>query len=242
MSLIEPSHHAVDVVSFGCRLNAFESELIHERARAAGLDDVAIVNTCAVTGEAVAQARQTIRRLRRERPDRRIVVTGCAAQTRPEMFAAMMEAIQEESVGFLFNLEVEVEPVPAEVTLDGVAPDGPVRAAGGPAGARGAGPDGAGPQSAAGGAGAELDAEAVLASIASGESEPPGTHPHITAKGLDRTGQNAPLTYSAPALGSDAPEVHTEGGQRPATSRTAKAANQRRANPNRGSRGNKRKR
>jgi threonylcarbamoyladenosine tRNA methylthiotransferase MtaB len=91
MSLIEPSHHAVDVVSFGCRLNAFESDVIHERARAAGLDDVAIVNTCAVTGEAVAQARQTIRRLRRERPDRRIVVTGCAAQTRPEMFAAMAE-------------------------------------------------------------------------------------------------------------------------------------------------------
>jgi len=116
-----------------------------------------------------------------------------------------------------------------------------VRDAVAPAGARRAGPNGAWPQSAAGGAGAELDAEAVLASIASGESAPPGTHPHITAKGLDRTDQNAPLTYSAPALGSDALEVHTEG-QRPATSRTAKTANQRRANPNRGSRGNKRKR
>jgi len=79
--------------------------------------------------------------------------------------------------------------------------------------------------------------------IASGETEPrPGSHPHITAKGLDRSDQNAPLTYSAPALGSDTPEVHTEGGQQPSASRAAKAANQRRSNPNRGSRGNKRKR
>jgi preprotein translocase subunit SecA len=154
-----------------------------------------------------------------------------------DMFAAMMEAIQEESVGFLFNLEVEVEPAPAEAMPDGGAPNGLVR----DAGAHGAGPDGAG--TAAGGADAELDAEAVLAAIAAGESEPPaGSHPHITAKGLDRTNQNAPLTYSAPALGSETPEVHTEGGQRPATSRTAKTANQRRTNPNRGSRGNKRKR
>jgi preprotein translocase subunit SecA len=156
-----------------------------------------------------------------------------------DMFAAMMEAIQEESVGFLFNLEVEVEPAPVEA--DGGVPNGVVR----DAGARTGGPDGTGAYPAAGGAGAgaDLDAEAVLASIASGGSESrPGGQPHITAKGLDRTGQNAPLTYSAPDLGSDTPEVHTEGGQRPAASRAAKAANQRRANPNRGSRGNKRKR
>jgi threonylcarbamoyladenosine tRNA methylthiotransferase MtaB len=82
---------AVDVVSFGCRLNAHESEVMRAEATAAGLRDTVIVNTCAVTAEAVRQARQTIRRLRRERPDVRIVVTGCAAQTEPERFGAMAE-------------------------------------------------------------------------------------------------------------------------------------------------------
>src|SRR5690348_7944037 len=91
MSLTETSGRAVDVVSFGCRLNAHESEIVARRAADAGVDDVVVVNTCAVTSEAVAQARQTIRKLRRERPERRIVVTGCAAQTQPEMFAAMDE-------------------------------------------------------------------------------------------------------------------------------------------------------
>jgi len=81
----------VDVVTFGCRLNTFESEVIRHEAEAAGLNDAIVINTCAVTNEAVAQARQTIRRLRREKPDARIVVTGCAAQTEPEMFAAMSE-------------------------------------------------------------------------------------------------------------------------------------------------------
>src|SRR3954451_25198729 len=82
---------AVDVVSFGCRLNAFESEAIRREAEAAGLVDTIVVNSCAVTNEAVAQARQKIRRLKRERPGARIVVTGCAAQTDPAMFAAMAE-------------------------------------------------------------------------------------------------------------------------------------------------------
>jgi threonylcarbamoyladenosine tRNA methylthiotransferase MtaB len=91
MSLSETTGPAVDVVSFGCRLNAHESEVVAQRATDAGLDDVVVVNTCAVTSEAVAQARQTIRRLHRERPERRIVVTGCAAQTQPDMFAAMVE-------------------------------------------------------------------------------------------------------------------------------------------------------
>ena len=59
---------SVDVVTFGCRLNAYESEVIRRHARAAGLEDAVVVNTCAVTGEAVRQARQTIRRLKRERP------------------------------------------------------------------------------------------------------------------------------------------------------------------------------
>lgn len=78
-------------ITFGCRLNAFESEAMAEHARAAGLDDVIIVNSCAVTSEAVRQARQAIRKARRENPGARIIVTGCAAQTQPEMFAAMPE-------------------------------------------------------------------------------------------------------------------------------------------------------
>ncbi|MGD9838600.1 MAG: tRNA (N(6)-L-threonylcarbamoyladenosine(37)-C(2))-methylthiotransferase MtaB [Afipia sp.] len=82
---------AVDVVTFGCRLNSFESDVIRREAEGAGLQDTIVVNTCAVTNEAVAQARQTIRKLRRERPGARIVVTGCAAQTQTDMFAQMSE-------------------------------------------------------------------------------------------------------------------------------------------------------
>ncbi|SDI69361.1 MULTISPECIES: tRNA (N(6)-L-threonylcarbamoyladenosine(37)-C(2))-methylthiotransferase MtaB [Bradyrhizobium] len=82
---------SVDVLTFGCRLNAFESEVIAQEAERAGLADTVVINSCAVTNEAVAQARQSIRRLKRERPDVRIVVTGCAAQTQPDMFAAMSE-------------------------------------------------------------------------------------------------------------------------------------------------------
>jgi threonylcarbamoyladenosine tRNA methylthiotransferase MtaB len=81
----------VDVVTFGCRLNAFESEVIRREAESAGLEDTIVINSCAVTNEAVAQARQSIRRLKRERPHARIVVTGCAAQTQPKMFADMIE-------------------------------------------------------------------------------------------------------------------------------------------------------
>ncbi|MHB8269820.1 tRNA (N(6)-L-threonylcarbamoyladenosine(37)-C(2))-methylthiotransferase MtaB [Bradyrhizobium sp.] len=82
---------SVDVVTFGCRLNAFESEVIRREAEHAGLTDTIVINSCAVTNEAVAQARQSIRRLKRERPGARIVVTGCAAQTQPKMFADMAE-------------------------------------------------------------------------------------------------------------------------------------------------------
>jgi threonylcarbamoyladenosine tRNA methylthiotransferase MtaB len=81
----------VEIVTFGCRLNAFESEVILREAKRAGLEQTIVVNSCAVTNEAVAQARQSIRRLKRERPDARIVVTGCAAQTQPQMFAEMSE-------------------------------------------------------------------------------------------------------------------------------------------------------
>ena len=81
----------VDVITFGCRLNAYESEVMRSRAGEAGLADAVLVNTCAVTGEAVRQARQAIRKARREHPRKRIVVTGCAAQTEPDSFAAMPE-------------------------------------------------------------------------------------------------------------------------------------------------------
>jgi threonylcarbamoyladenosine tRNA methylthiotransferase MtaB len=83
---------SVDVVTFGCRLNAAESEVIRREAESAGLTDTVVVNTCAVTAEAVRQARQTIRALRRARPQAKIVVTGCAAQTEPQTFTAMPEA------------------------------------------------------------------------------------------------------------------------------------------------------
>lgn len=82
---------AVDIVTFGCRLNAFEAEVMRREAEAVGLSDTIVINSCAVTNEAVAQARQSIRRLKRERPEARIVVTGCAAQTQSAMFADMAE-------------------------------------------------------------------------------------------------------------------------------------------------------
>ena len=77
--------------TLGCRLNAYETEAMKELAAAAGLTEAVIVNTCAVTGEAVRKAKQEIRRLSRENPGAAIIVTGCAAQTEPETFAAMPE-------------------------------------------------------------------------------------------------------------------------------------------------------
>jgi threonylcarbamoyladenosine tRNA methylthiotransferase MtaB len=82
---------SVEIVTFGCRLNAFESEVILREAKSAGLSDTIVINSCAVTNEAVAQARQSIRRLKRDRPELRIVVTGCAAQIESRMFADMAE-------------------------------------------------------------------------------------------------------------------------------------------------------
>ncbi len=81
----------VEIVTLGCRLNGHESEVMRALANEAGLRDAVIVNTCAVTGEAVRQSRQAIRKARRARPDARIFVTGCAAQIEPEAFAAMPE-------------------------------------------------------------------------------------------------------------------------------------------------------
>ena len=82
---------SVDIVTFGCRLNAYESEVIRARAAEDGLENAIIFNTCAVTGEAVRQARQAIRKARRERPGAKVIVTGCAAQIDPAAFAAMAE-------------------------------------------------------------------------------------------------------------------------------------------------------
>ena len=79
------------VITLGCRLNAYESEVMRGHAKAAGMTGAIIVNTCAVTGEAVRQAAQTIRRARRDNPQARIIVTGCAAQIEPERFAEMPE-------------------------------------------------------------------------------------------------------------------------------------------------------
>ena len=77
--------------TLGCRLNAYETEAMKELAASAGISGAVIVNTCAVTAEAVRKAKQEIRRLRRENPDATLIVTGCAAQTEPETFAAMPE-------------------------------------------------------------------------------------------------------------------------------------------------------
>ena len=82
---------SVEVVTFGCRLNSYESEVVRRKADAAGIEGSVIVNTCAVTAEAVRQAKQSIRRIRREQPQARIVVTGCAAQTETAAFASMSE-------------------------------------------------------------------------------------------------------------------------------------------------------
>jgi len=84
----------LDIITFGCRLNLVESEVIRRHAAAAGLADAVIVNTCAVTAEAERQARQAIRRARRARPTARLIVTGCAAQLDPARFAAMPEVDQ----------------------------------------------------------------------------------------------------------------------------------------------------
>ena len=87
----QPGRETINVITFGCRLNALESEVMRTRAAEAGLGDAILVNTCAVTNEAVRQARQAIRKARRENPCARIVVSGCAAQIDPDLFAAMDE-------------------------------------------------------------------------------------------------------------------------------------------------------
>ena len=113
---------SAQIVTFGCRLNAYESEAIRARAAEAGLDNAVIVNTCAVTAEAVRQSRQEIRKLKRARPGARIIVTGCAAQTEPGTYAAMdevdlvlgnREKLQTESYSFGVNERVRVNDIMA---------------------------------------------------------------------------------------------------------------------------------
>ena len=82
---------SVELITFGCRLNTYESEVMKSHAQEAGLDNTIIFNTCSVTAQAEKQARQAIRKARRANPDARIVVTGCAAQIKPELFAGMSE-------------------------------------------------------------------------------------------------------------------------------------------------------
>lgn len=89
--MISEQKGTVEVITFGCRLNTYESEVMKAEAAKAGLDNAILVNTCAVTSEAVRQARQAIRRARRENPEARIIVTGCAAQTETQNFADMPE-------------------------------------------------------------------------------------------------------------------------------------------------------
>jgi len=85
---------SIDVITLGCRLNSYESEVIRAKATEAGLTNAVIINTCAVTSEAVRQARQSIRRARKDNPSARVIVTGCAAQTDPDAFARMPEVDQ----------------------------------------------------------------------------------------------------------------------------------------------------
>ena len=94
------------MLTLGCRLNAFESEAMRRMAEEAGLEDVIVVNTCAVTAEAERQARQAIRKAARERPRARLVVTGCSAQISPEVFAAMPEV--SEVIGNAEKMSLDI--------------------------------------------------------------------------------------------------------------------------------------
>ncbi|MSO64760.1 MAG: tRNA (N(6)-L-threonylcarbamoyladenosine(37)-C(2))-methylthiotransferase MtaB [Alphaproteobacteria bacterium] len=101
----------VEVITFGCRLNAYESEIVRAQAAAGGLTDAVIVNTCAVTAEAERQARQAIRKARRRRPTAQLIVTGCGAQIDPQGYAAMAEV--DRVVGNVEKLRRETFGAPA---------------------------------------------------------------------------------------------------------------------------------
>lgn len=110
----------VDIITFGCRLNTYEAEVMRSLARQAGLRDVVLINTCAVTAEAERQARQAIRKARRKNPTAKIIVTGCAAQIHPERYAALDEVdhvignhekLKADTYIALDKARVQVEPI-----------------------------------------------------------------------------------------------------------------------------------
>ncbi|MBI1216566.1 MAG: tRNA (N(6)-L-threonylcarbamoyladenosine(37)-C(2))-methylthiotransferase MtaB [Alphaproteobacteria bacterium] len=108
------------VVTFGCRLNIYESEVMKDHASKAGLDDAIIFNTCAVTSEAERQARQAIRRARRENPDAKIIVTGCAAQVNPEAFSKMAEVNQVIGNDLKLKAETWAQPSTERVVVNDI--------------------------------------------------------------------------------------------------------------------------
>ncbi len=108
------------VVTFGCRLNIYESEVMKDHARKAGLNDAIIINTCAVTSEAERQARQAIRRARRENPDAKIIVTGCAAQVNPKGFAEMPEVNQIIGNDLKLKAETWSQPATERVVINDI--------------------------------------------------------------------------------------------------------------------------
>jgi threonylcarbamoyladenosine tRNA methylthiotransferase MtaB len=108
------------VVTFGCRLNIYESEVMKEHAAKAGLNDAIIVNTCAVTSEAERQARQAIRRARRENPDARIIVTGCGAQVNPKSYADMPEVNQVIGNDLKLKAETWAQPATERVIVNDI--------------------------------------------------------------------------------------------------------------------------
>lgn len=120
VQLAQQSGKGPRVITFGCRLNVYESEVMKDHARKAGLDNAIIINTCAVTGEAERQARQAIRRARRENPDARIIVTGCAAQVHPESFSSMPEVSQVIGNDLKLKAETWRAPVTERVMVNDI--------------------------------------------------------------------------------------------------------------------------
>jgi len=110
----------IDVITFGCRLNVHESEVMRDHARAAGMTDAVIINTCAVTSEAERQARQTIRRLGREQPEKKIIVTGCAAQINSKQFSDMPEVARVIGNDLKLKKETWTQPDNARVIVNDI--------------------------------------------------------------------------------------------------------------------------
>jgi threonylcarbamoyladenosine tRNA methylthiotransferase MtaB len=127
---------SVDVLTFGCRLNAVESDAMRAQAEAAGHNNLIIVNTCAVTAEATRQARQAIRKAARERPSAQVIVTGCAAQIEPARFAAMPEVARVIGNAAKTRPETWAAGMPERVVVGDIMADRAAAAAATSAGAR----------------------------------------------------------------------------------------------------------